>query len=206
VEALASEQGVGVKSTLERIFSRYGLPYAILCDNGSPWGSFSEHGLTPLGVWLMLLGVKILHGRAYHPQTQGKLERFHRTLSLEALQGRSFKDLDQCQRAFDEFRACYNDVRPHQALEMAVPASRYQISVRPFPKQFPEPEYDTQDAVRKVDVSGRVSYKGGVFDVPKALAGYRVGIRPSGEDLIQVRFCGQVVKQLDLRANEGAKC
>ena len=65
------------------------------------------------------------HGRPYHPQTQGKGERFHRTLKAEVLQGRHFADLPACQEAFDRWRTVYNMERPHQALELAVPISRY---------------------------------------------------------------------------------
>ncbi|MCU6667159.1 integrase core domain-containing protein, partial [Enterobacteriaceae bacterium H4N4] len=77
---------------------------------------------TALELWLMRLGIRVGHSRPYHPQTQGKLERFHRSLKAEVLQGKWFTDSGELQRAFDHWRAVYNLERPHEALNMAVPA------------------------------------------------------------------------------------
>jgi len=109
----ANERGSTVQPLLEGVFRRYGLPDRILCDNGPPWGD--AHGMpTTLGVWLLLHGVKVSHGRPYHPQTQGKEERFHKTLKAEVLSRRTvWKDLADCQGAFDKWREIYNHKRPH---------------------------------------------------------------------------------------------
>jgi transposase InsO family protein len=88
VRALPTQQGTAVKAELTHIFQRYGLPNRILCDNGGPWGS-SVSRFSALGVWLLHLDVVPIHGRPYHPQTQGKDERFHRTLMEEVVQARS---------------------------------------------------------------------------------------------------------------------
>ena len=80
----------------------------MLMDNGSPWGHDQDHPYTPFTVWLLRLGIGVSHGRPYHPQTQGKDERFHRTMTVEVLQGSSFTDLAHCQRAFDLWRDIYN--------------------------------------------------------------------------------------------------
>ena len=153
-------------------------------------------------VWLLQVGVGMCHGAPFHPQTQGKLERFHRSLKSGAIQGRPYKDLASCQKAFDEFRHVYNCQRPHESHELDVPSSRYRPSNRSFPTQLLEPEYDSQDAVRKVQIGGEVNYKGNVFDVPRALAGQRVGIRPSAQDgVVEVRFFREIVAQVNLRYN-----
>ena len=89
---------------LEEAFRRYGLPLAVLMDNGPPWGDPGGEPLTRFSVWLMRLGVRVLHGRPHHPQTQGKEERFHRTFKAEVVSGRGFRDLPDCQRAFDDWR------------------------------------------------------------------------------------------------------
>jgi transposase InsO family protein len=96
----------------------------MLSDNDSSWGGSGSQGYTALEVWLMRLGVRLYHGRAYHPQTQGKEERFHRTLDIEVLQARRLTDLMASQNAFDTWRPIYNEQRPHEALGLAVPASR----------------------------------------------------------------------------------
>ena len=80
LEACAGETLATVREQVTRLFRRYGLPKAILTDNGSPWGTCGGTGPSGFEVWLMRLGVRLLHGRPYHPQTQGKDERFHRTL------------------------------------------------------------------------------------------------------------------------------
>src|SRR5438105_7556132 len=114
VEACSDEQDKTVRERLTTIFRRYGMPVAILMDNGSAWGARPEQPLTMFAVWLMRLGIRACHRRAYHPQTQGKDERFNRTLKAEVLNGKSFADLTQCQAAFDRWRPKYNCVRPHQ--------------------------------------------------------------------------------------------
>src|ERR1700720_1173567 len=92
-------------------------------------------------LWLIRLGIRVAHGRAYHPQTQGKDERFHRTLKFEVLRHFNFITLAHCQREFDHFRERYNLVRPHDALGLATPASRYRPSPIPFPDCLPPVEY-----------------------------------------------------------------
>lgn len=116
VGACDNERGTTVRARLEALFERYGLPLLMLADNGSPWGTAgSEERHTVLTVWLLDLGIGITHGRAYHPQTQGKEERFHRTLIAEVVNGRLFGDIAEAQKAFDAWRPIYNDKRPHEA-------------------------------------------------------------------------------------------
>ena len=103
--ACGDEQGATVRGRLEEAFRRYGLPLAMLMDGGSPWSDPGGDPLTRFTVWLMRLGVRVAHGRPYHPQTQGKEQRFHRTFKAEVTSGRSFRDLAECQRAFDDWRA-----------------------------------------------------------------------------------------------------
>ena len=112
LQACANERGDTVRDRLTAVFRRYGVPQAMLMDNGSPWGNDSAQPFTPLTVWLMQLGISVLHSRPHHPQTLGKLERFHRSLKSEVLAGTTFTDLDHCQRAFDTWRTFYNLERP----------------------------------------------------------------------------------------------
>jgi transposase InsO family protein len=93
LEACANEQAGTVQSRLEQTFRRYGLPDAFFVDNGTPWGDSSGQRWTRLGVWLLKLGVAVLHSRPYHPQSRGKSERFHRTLKAEVFALQRFRDL-----------------------------------------------------------------------------------------------------------------
>lgn len=183
LESCGNEQTQTVKPLLEKTFQIYGLPESFYLDNGSPWGGGLPGQWTPLGVWLLKLGIEVIHSRPYHPQGRGKNERFHRTLAAEVFDLRALRDLIQIQKAFDNWRPIYNTQRPHEALGMGVPASRYQPSTRAMPKALPEPQYTPDDVVRRVGTTKfYVSFKGRLWRVPRAFAGERVAIRPRGED------------------------
>ena len=199
VRACRDERGQTVQNHLTSIFVHYGMPYSILVDNGSPWGSDLVHPFTALTVWMIQLGIRVVHSRPYHPQTLGKLERFHRSLKAELLQGSSYADIDHCQRGFDRWRHFYNLERPHHALELDTPASRYTLSPRPFPQSLPIIEYDTDDQVRTVDVNGRIAFMGRSFSVGKAFRRKQVALRPTSTDgLWNVFFSTQLITSIDL--------
>lgn len=201
--ACADERTATVEDCLIPTFRRYGLPEALLVDNGAPWGNGADDPFTPLVVWLLRLGIRVSHSRPYHPQTLGKDERFHRSLKAEVLQGRRFRDLDHCQKAFEDWRAVYNLQRPHQALEMAVPASRYRQSPRSFPESLAPIEYGPEDRVRKVQHHGWVDFKGWTWRLPKAFRGYPVAFRATDKDgLWDVFFMTHPIAQVDLRQNK----
>ena len=200
LQACANERGETVQDRLTTAFRRYGLPQAMLMDNGSPWGNDSGQPFTPLTVWLMHLGISVRHSRPYHPQTLGKLERFHRSLKSELLAGRTFADLEHCQRAFDTWRSFYNLERPHHALDLDTPVSRYTPSPRPFPETLPALDYAPDDHVRSVDVSGRISFQGRRLRVGRAFTHKQVALRPTPTDGVwNVYFSIQRIKSIDLR-------
>ena len=200
VRACANERTGKVQSHLRDLFRCYGVPRAMLMDNGSPWGSDEAHPYTVLTVWLIHLGVSVLHSGAYHPQTQGKDERFHRTLKAEVLRYREFRDVADTQEGFDRWRVVYNEERPHEALGMCVPAMRYQPSHRSYPEKLPRIEYGPGDVVRKVQAQGKIHFRGRVFKVSKGFRGYSVALRPTREDgVLSVYFCQQEIGQVDLR-------
>jgi transposase InsO family protein len=198
VEACGDQRTETVRSHLVKAFERYGLPYRILADNGSPWGGSERYTL--LGIWLIRLGIDVCHSRAVHPQTVGKEERFNRTLKTELIGTRQFTDLEDCQRQFSLWRDIYNQERPHEALGLATPASRYTISHRPYPSSLAPIEYGPQDLVRKVQQKGEVSFRGREWLVGKGFRGYPVGIRPTLNDgVYNVYFCHQKVASINLR-------
>jgi transposase InsO family protein len=180
--ACPNQQMETVQHHLCTIFRRYGLPHRILADNGGPWGSCGNEGYTKLEVWLIRLGVDVSHSRVCHPQTLGKDERFHRTLKAEVLTQHILIDLKQCQYRFDVWRDIYNLERPHEALQMAVPATRYQPSSRTFSELLPSIEYGPEDTVRKVQAKGVFSFRNRLFKIGKAFAGLPIALRPTLTD------------------------
>jgi transposase InsO family protein len=203
LEACARNTRNLTQTALIQVFRRYGLPQWITCDNGSPWGSGGRSYYTALGVWLLRLGIGISHSRPHHPQTQGKDERFHRTLEAEVLRYLRGDTLAQWQRHFDQWRVVYNTERPHQALSMAVPASRYQPSRRRYPELLPAIEYGPADIVRKVRHYGHIKYAGHEYHVGSAFYGLHVALRQTTtDDLFDVFFCNHKIGKLDLHDNK----
>jgi len=206
VEACPDEKGDTVKAGLTKAFRRYGLPERMTMDNGSPWGSDREHTVTPLTVWLMRLDIRVGHSRPYHPQTQGKNERFNGTLTREVIAPRSFASLEQAQAAFEAWREVYNLERPHEALGLTTPASRYRPSPHPFPDIPPPLAYAGGAIVRRVQKQGWISFKGRDIKLPKALTGYPVAIEPrfAEDGVFDVRFNKTRIRSFDLTlpANE----
>ena len=182
LEACADERWGTVQARLTGLFRRYGLPWRILVDNGAPWGSDAESQDTRLTVWLLRLDIPVSHSRPYHPQTQGKAERFHRSLVAELLERQPLADLDECQRHFDAWRQIYNSERPHEGIGLQVPLARYRPSPRSFPETLPPLDYAGNDIVRTVDAAGLISFQNRRFRLGKAFRGQPVALRPTDQD------------------------
>jgi transposase InsO family protein len=195
LKACTNERTETVKEHLIESFRRFGLPRQMSMDNGNPWGTPWGDRHTHLTAWLIRLGVQVSHARPLHPQTNGKEERFHRTLKAEVLGTRWFSTLDELQREFDRWREIYNHERPHEALGLEVPASRYVASRRNYPEQLPSIVYDSTDLVRTVMSRGGIRFHGAEYYVGKAFTGEHVALRPSlKEDGVwDVFFCHERV-------------
>ena len=193
-----------VQPHLTRVFQRYGLPVRINADNGAPWGSPRQagHGLSELSVWLIRLGIRVSHSAPYHPQTNGKIERFHRSLKTEVLAGRSFIDLQQAQSAFEHWRDIYNHERPHDALGLETPAKRYRASPINYPVALFPIEYSSEDTVAVVKWNGEVNFKGFKLKVSNALLKLPVAFRadPQHDGCYDVFFCHHRFMRVDLSA------
>ena len=191
-----------VQECLLQAFRQYGLPLRINTDNGAPWGSPSRAGqLSALAVWLIRHGIRISYSQPYHPQTNGKDERFHRTLKAEVLNGRSFATQQDVQRALDSWRRVYNLERPHEALGMATPSTRYQPSPRSLPAVLAEPEYGPTDRVVRVGWNGEVRLDDLRLKVSSALHGLPVGVRFRADEdgVFDLWFAHHKVATIDLR-------
>jgi len=200
LHACSGQNRSQVQPVLIDAFRRYGLPERINTDHGQPWGSPSAtHGLSQVSVWWMRLGIRVSFSAPAHPQTNGKDERFHRTLKAEVLSGRAFHTMAQAQAAFDAWRPIYNHERPHDALQLAVPASRYHPSPRAYPERLPAIDYAPSDTVATVGWDGLVKFKGCWWKVSNALKDQPIAFRPTAIDgQYDVFFCHQRFMTIDL--------
>lgn len=200
LKACNDEKKETVQSHLTSIFKEYGLPLQINVDNGSPWGDTGLEDITVLEVWLMKLGVRLSHSAPFHPQTNGKDERFHRTLKLEVLHQREYKNQKEMQRVFDEWRHVYNFKRPHEAVDNKPPSSRYCASTQKFPSQLIEYDYGQDEVVRKVsNDKGLFSFKGKSYLAGRGLCGEWIAIKETDKaDEYSVCFMDRIIKNFKL--------
>lgn len=176
-EGMAAISGDEARDVFEDVFRRYGLPEWMRSDNGSPFASKGLANLTKLSAYWMLLGIGLERIRPGCPQENGRHERMHRTLKFEtARPGRT--NLLQQQERFDDFVEEFNTLRPHEALEMKVPAAIYVPSTRPHPKTLEEFTYADYDDTLRVNGAGAVRIAGrGPMHLSDALVGHDVGVR-----------------------------
>jgi transposase InsO family protein len=204
LEACINQQNATVKEKLTNVFRKYGLPSMILADNGKPWGSAGNdtidgfRSFTELELWLIRLNIKLIHGRPYHPQTQGKEERFHRTLKQELIDHEQFRDHEHCQERFNLWREKYNCIRPHESLDFKTPAELYEPSYRYYQEKIKPYEYDLTDIKRKVNY-GDISFKNKEFKIGKAFNGEYVALRRTQFDnILEIYYCNQLIRTLTL--------
>ena len=197
--ALPELSGAKAFPFLVETFRRYGVPQAMLMDRGTLWWSaWNGWGLTRLSVRLIEQGIQLLYGRVRHPQTQGKVERFHRTLG-EALRHRGVpQQFGQWAAALEEFRSSYNQRRPHEALGMKRPAERYQRSPRSYQERVKEWEYPAGSEVQRLNSQGMLSDERHRWFVCGALANQRVRVERFDRKLL-VSYRHMYVREIDLR-------
>ena len=192
-------EGTSVRSSFplfEEAFQTYGLPLAIRSDNGAPFASGnSAWNLTRLSVWWIRLGIKLEHIEPGNPQQNGRHERMHRTLKMEATQP-SRANLLQQQEPFDTFRQEYNYERPHQALGMKRPGDLYQRSTRTY-RGLPDVTYPGYDKSLLISHCGRVCMKKLKIHVSKALANQPVGLKQVDSGVWQVDFMDYTLGYFD---------
>ena len=196
LQQMASASGAVVREHLEHAFGDGGVPAAMLMDHGVPWWSGrSPQGFTQLSLWLMKQGIELHWGRIRHPQTQGKVERFHGELQRAVeRRGPSGNDV---QAWLNHFRWEHNYLRPHEALGMETPASRWRPSERRYQPHPPAWEYPAGAHVLKVDCEGKVEVQQRSWQISKALAGEGVQL-VTLEPRVLVFYCRTLVRELDL--------
>ncbi len=168
-----------VQAALWELFGDVGLPEAILCDNAFAARNTGV-GLSAFDAWLIRLGIRPSHGRPYHPQTQGKVERFHGTLEAELWPHARRDALEHFAADLEAWRPIYNAVRPHEALGDEPPVTRWRPSPRRRPPAVPEVSYPAEATVRRVGQAGDIRYRRARIQVGVGLAGERVQVVESG--------------------------
>ena len=169
------------------VFREHGLPRVIRTDNGVPFASKGIAGLSRLAVTWLRLGISPERIEPAHPEQNGQHERMHRVLKQETTRPAATNLLTQQER-FDRFVREYNEVRPHEALEMKTPSELFARSTRPMPLVVPDPTYPLHDDVLRVHASGRISMLRTPVFVGSALADQLVGVRELDERSWLVSF------------------
>lgn len=198
LEAKDNQQTGGVVASLNRVFDEYGLPKAILCDNGKPWGD-SKPGYTLIELWFMQLNILPIHGRPIHPQTQGKEERFHRTMKYELLKYVAIQDMKHAQEVFDTWRYEYNYERPHNSLRLDVPAKHYKASNIILPSKIMEPDYDSTARLRKVNCKGYISIQNHRYFLSETFIEKFLEITDELDDCIALHYGDFQIAKIDLK-------
>ena len=184
-----------------RLFQQYGLPKVIKSDNGAP---FASHGaplrLSSLSATWIALGIELEHSRPGHPQDNGAHERMHKDIQAEVA-AKIQVDLRAQQAALELWRHEYNEVRPHETLQGRCPAELYHKSPRRYPTGPVRLDYGPGHFPRKVSSDGSIKYEGRSIFITTALAGWEVGLRLAGENVLEVWFNYLLVGTIDLQTN-----
>jgi len=190
-QGLESTATAGAREQFERVFRVYGLPQAILTDNGTPFAGNGLRRWSRLSVWWIRLGIQPLLIQPGHPEQNGRHERFHRTLKQRTAIPPAADPQGQ-QRRFDRFRQEYNEQRPHQNLDGKTPAELYRPSSRSYPRKLPEVDYPGHYEIRLVSSSGHIKFQNRQTFLSDVLSGERVGLEEI-EDGIWSLYLGTVV-------------
>lgn len=197
IKAMATTQQKLVKSAFRDAFERYGLPKYIRSDNGVPFVSpHGLSGLTQLSAWWVKLGVHPNRIKPASPQENPGHERMHGDMKRE-LQNSAGKDLPHQQELFDIWKKEFNEERPHEALEMKVPADVYSRSQRKYDPSEPQFVYPCTWEIRKVNANAEISWKDKKLYITKALVGEHVGIEKITEDKLKIYFCDYPLSTVD---------
>ncbi len=185
--ALPTTSFAFVQPVFESLFRRFGLPWVIRTDNGSPFASNALGGLSRLSVWWIKLGIVPERIEPGHPEQNGRHERFHRTLKADTLTPPQ-PTISLQQAVFERFCREFNDERPHEALAYKTPSARYHRSQRPLPTRLLEMRYPDHMIVRNVRPSGQVRWKGKEIFISETLAGETIAFEPGDDHIFTLHY------------------
>lgn len=196
-EAFESTREQRVFDAFRRLFVEHGLPAAIRSDNGLPFASPNGlYNLSKLSVWWLRLGITLERIRPGRPQQNGRHERMHLTLKKEATRPPGKNTLQQ-QARFDAFVSEFNQERPHEALNMTVPADLYAASSRPY-QGLPEIDYPFHDRDALVTNCGRICIYRKKINISTVLAGQKLGLKEVDDGIWLVSFMHYDLGYIDL--------
>ena len=196
--ALPSTKTADARPAFEALFRELGVPDAIRTDNGAPFASIALHGLAPLNIWWMQLGITHQRIRPGRPQTNGTHERMHRELKRETAMPAAANARAQ-QRRFDRFRRRYNEERPHEALGLETPASRWHPASRVYPARLAPPAYPGHFEVRRITPNGTFKFRGQAPFLSHALEGADLGLEEVMDGVWNLVYYRTVLGRLDQR-------
>ena len=191
-----------VLPTFREAFYEYGMPNSVLSDNGVQFAGFRQ-GYTQFEKWLMNHDVLPIHGRIKHPQTQGKIERFHKSMNQEVLKHYTPRDISDAERVLSEWRECYNQERPHEALGMRRPADVYECSERVYTDEVKKFEYGGQFHVLKVNSWGYVRFNVWQIYFSETMINEHIEFRPnSGGDTFIACYRNFAIAEFDVHTGK----
>jgi transposase InsO family protein len=195
-DALDHRTYEATRRRFERAFVEYGLPARIRSDNGPPFAGSGFARLSRLCVWWMRLGIVPERIAPGHPEQNGSHEQFHRVLKADTTRPPAANRGAQ-QRRFGRFCREYNHERPHEALGDAVPATRYTVSPRPYPRRLRALEYPGHMEIRRVSPIGQISWRGTLVFVSDSLAGEDIAFEEIDDGRWTIFFGAVVLGRFD---------
>src|ERR671918_1552523 len=193
----------GVVRVFRGAVRRLGLPAAVLTDNWGVYTAWHRGGATAMEVELLGLGIEFRHSRPYHPQTCGKVERFHQTLKRYLARQEPAETLEQLQAQIDRFVTYYNDVRPHRAKDRRTPRSAFESrdKAKPHPLGHSHPK-ELRVRHDRIDRDGTVTirYRSKLHHIGmgRALTGRRVILLVADRHIRVIDTEGQLLRELEL--------
>jgi len=177
------------KAEFKEVFRKYGLPKQIHTDNGSPFGSVSSiQRFTKLSYWFIDLGIMPVFSDPAHPEQNGRHERMHRDLKASCASP-SAQDMKSQQRKLNSFVREYNDIRPHEALDMKTPKRMHKRSKTPFPERMTTYDYPPGMKVMNVVKNGAMRWKAYYWVyLTTGLIGKQVGAEEIGNGVWKVYY------------------
>ncbi len=204
--AIRGETGTRTEATnaaMWRLFRTHGLPGVIRSDNGTPFVSTqSPAGLTQVSTVWIRLGIVTERTKPATPSDNGRHERFHKTLKHHTAKPPA-KTFAAQQKRFDRFRKHFNEVRPHEALDMQTPHSLFAPSIRSCPGSVPEVEHLNAQHILRIYADGGSMFRGSRFHAGMAFAKQSIALLEKAEDIYTMSYGPVHLGFLNMRGKEG---